>query len=62
MLMQASESQRPHVIAYASRVVNSAESKYSVTHLVALAVVRALQHYRGNIIIRLSHHCLHGPL
>ncbi len=31
VLMQSSEAQRPHVIAYASRVLNSAE--YSVTHL-----------------------------
>ncbi len=46
VLMQASESQRPHVIAYASRVLNSAESKYSVTHLEALAVVWALKHFR----------------
>ncbi len=46
LLMQASESQRPHVIAYASRVLNSAESKYSVTNLEALAVVWALKHFR----------------
>ncbi len=46
VLMQASESQRPHVIVYASRVLNSAESKYSVTHLEALAVVWALKHFR----------------
>ncbi len=48
-LMQASESQQPHVIAYASRVLNSAESKYSVTHLEALAVVWALKHFRDII-------------
>ncbi len=46
VLLQASESQRPHVIAYASRVLNSGESKYSVTHLDALAVVWALKHFR----------------
>ncbi len=46
VLMQASESQRPHVIAYASRVLNSAESKYSVTHLEALAFVWALKRFR----------------
>ncbi len=46
VLMQASESQRPHVIAFVSRVLNSAESKYSVTHLEALAVVWALKHFR----------------
>ncbi len=49
VLMQASENQRPHVIAYASRVLNSAESKYSVTHLEALAVVWALKHFRDII-------------
>ncbi len=49
VLMQASESQRPKVIAYASRVLNSAESKYSVTHLEALAVVWALKHFRDII-------------
>ncbi len=45
VLMQAYESQRPHVIAYASCVLNSAESKYSVTHIEALAVVWALKHF-----------------
>ncbi len=37
------------MIAYASRVLNSAESKYSVTHLEALAVVWALKHFRDMI-------------
>ncbi len=46
VLIQASESQRPHVVSYASRVLNSAESKYPVTHLEALAVVWALKHFR----------------
>ncbi len=46
VLMQASESQRPHAIAYISRVLNSAEFKYYVTHLESLAVVRALKHFR----------------
>ncbi len=49
VLMQASESQRPHVIAYASRVLNSAECKYSVTHLEALAVVWGFEHFRDII-------------
>ncbi len=46
VLMQASESQRPNIIAYANRVLNSAESKYSVTHLEALTVVWAFKHFR----------------
>ncbi len=41
VLMQT-EGKRPHAIAYASRVLTSAESKYSVTHLQALAVAWAL--------------------
>ena len=49
VLMQSFEGPRPRVIAYASRVLNSAESKYSVTHLEALAVVWALQHFRDLI-------------
>ncbi len=44
VLMQIEEGKRPHAIAYAIRV--PAESKYSVTHLEALAVVWALQHFR----------------
>ncbi len=49
VLMQASESQRLHVIAYASGVLNSTESKYSVIHLEALTVVLALKHFRDII-------------
>ncbi len=49
VLMQTQESRRPHVIAYASRVLTTAESKYSVTHLEALAVVWALKHFRDII-------------
>ncbi len=44
VLMEAFESQPRHVIAYARRVLNSAESKYSVTHLDVLDVVWALIH------------------
>ncbi len=47
--MQSFEGPRPRVIAYASRVLNSAESKYSVIHLEALAVVWALKHFRDMI-------------
>ncbi len=49
VLMQTEEGKRPHAIAYANRVLTSAESKYSVTHLEALAVVWALKHF-GDII------------
>ncbi len=45
-LMQTEEGNRPHAIAYFSRMLTSAESKYRVTHLEALAVVWALQHFR----------------
>ncbi len=44
VLMHTEEGKRSHDIAYASRVLTSAESKYNVTHLEALAVVWALQH------------------
>ncbi len=43
------EGKCPHAIAYTSRVLVSAESKYSVTHLEALAVVWALHHFRDII-------------
>ncbi len=49
VLMQSSEGQRPHVIAYASRVLTPAESKYSVTHMEALGVVWALKHFKDII-------------
>ena len=49
VLMQQVQGQRPHVIAFASRVLNTAESHYSVTHLEALAVVWALKHFRDII-------------
>ncbi len=39
VLMQTEERKRPHAITYASCVLTSAESKYSVTHLEALEVV-----------------------
>ncbi len=49
VLMQTEESKRPHVTAYASRVLTAAESKDSVTHVEALAVVWALKHFRDII-------------
>ncbi len=49
VLMQTEPGKRPHDIACASRVLTAAESKYSVTHLEALAIVWALKHYRDII-------------
>ncbi len=49
VLMQTEENKRPHVTAYASRVLTPAEFKYSVTHLETLAVVWALKHFRDII-------------
>ncbi len=49
VLMQTEESKRPHVIPYANRVLTAVGSKYSVTHLEALAVVWALKHFRDII-------------
>ncbi len=49
VLKQTEEGKRPHATVYASRVLTSAESKYSITHLEALAAVWALQHFRDII-------------
>ncbi len=49
VLMQTEEGKHPHATAHASLVLTSAESKYSVTHLEALAVVWALHHFRDII-------------
>ncbi len=49
VLMQTEEGKSPHAIAYASHVLTSLEFKYNVTHLQALAVVWALQHFRDII-------------
>ncbi len=46
VLMQTEKGTRSHAIVYASHVLTSAESKYSITHLEALEVVWALQHFR----------------
>ncbi len=51
VLIQTVEGKHPHAIACASRVLTSAESKHSVTHLEALAVVWALQHLRDIIVV-----------
>ena len=49
VLMQQVPGSRPQVIAFASRVLNDCESRYSVTHLEALAVVWSLKHFRDLI-------------
>ncbi len=49
VLMQTEEVKCLHAIPYVSRVLTSAEFKYCVTHLEALAVVGALQHFRDII-------------
>ncbi len=49
VLMQTEEGKRLHAIAYVSRVLTSAESKHSATHLEALAVVWALHNSRDII-------------
>ncbi len=49
VLMQSFDGPRLRVIDYASRVLNSAEFKYSVTHLESFAVVWALKHFRDMI-------------
>ena len=46
VLMQSDDDGKKRVIAYASRLLNSAEKNYSVTHWEALAVVWALKHFR----------------
>ena len=50
VLMQPDERGKNHVIAYASRVLNAAESNYSTTELETLAVVWALRHYRDIVL------------
>lgn len=50
VLMQKDARGKNFVIAYASRVLNAAESNYSVTHLETLAVVWALKHFRDLIL------------
>lgn len=47
--MQSFGGQRPHVIAYPSQALNTAESKYFATHMEALAVLWTLKHFRDII-------------
>ena len=49
VLMQQTGS-HPHVIAYASRVLNDAERKYSITHLEGLSLIWSLKHFREIIL------------
>lgn len=49
VLTQCDESGMYKPLAYASRVLNDAETWYSVTHLEALGVVWALKHFRDLI-------------
>ena len=49
VLMQQIPGSRPQVIAFASRVLNACESRYSVTNLEALALVWSLKHFRDII-------------
>ena len=50
VLMQNDEQGKSRAIAYASRLLNSAERNYSVTNREALAVVWALRHFRDLIL------------
>ena len=50
VLMQKDDSGKSRAIAYASRLLNSAERNYSVTNREALAVVWALRHFRDLIL------------
>ncbi len=48
-LMQTDDRGKNRPIAYASRILSSAESRYSVTDLETLAIVWALRHFRDLI-------------
>ncbi len=50
VLMQSDERGKNRVIAYASRVLNVAETNYSMSHLETLAVVWTLRYFRENIL------------
>ncbi len=49
VLMQQVDPRKPHVIAYANRTLNVAESHYSIAHMEMLAVAWSLRHFRDII-------------
>ena len=49
VLMQKGDSSKSHPIAYASRVLTSAEANYSITEQETLGVIWALKHFRDLI-------------
>ena len=50
VLMQTDDNGKSRAVAFASRLLNSAERNYSVTNREALAVVWALRHFRDLIL------------
>ncbi len=61
--MQADSAGKHHVIAFASRALNTAEKNYSVTHLELLAIVWALKHFRDIIMgYKITVYTDHSPI
>ncbi len=59
--MQTDGAGKHHLIAFASRILSTAEKNYSVAHLEILAIVRALKHIRDitmgyKITVYTDHH------